>query len=360
MFLNDPDTVPEADRLLEAQHFAKVIEAFNHYRLHSLSRNAKRRRDLASIPKAHQQLVGSFMEKKINSVEERILKNAAFIASIVAGHQNEETNGGTKSQVSEGDMDKVRSTLRQFVRDWSEEGREERARTYDPILDELQTRFKGVSMEDKGKIKVLVPGAGLGRLAYDIVKQGYSCQGNEFSFYMLLASHFVLNQTQQLHQYEIFPWIHSFSNSTSTDVLLSSVRIPDVLPGDVPRTADFSMVAGDFCEVYGEEEHIESWDVVVTCFFMDTAKNIVEYIDIIKRILKPNGLWINLGPLLYHWEGMQNELSIELSLDEFKQVIRTKGFKIENERTIETTYASNTRGMLKYVYECAYFVGVKH
>ncbi|RUS32778.1 hypothetical protein BC938DRAFT_474346, partial [Jimgerdemannia flammicorona] len=32
---------------------------------------------------------------------------------------------------------------------------------------------------------VLVPGAGLGRLAFDIAKEGFSCQGNEFSFYMV-------------------------------------------------------------------------------------------------------------------------------------------------------------------------------
>jgi hypothetical protein len=36
---------------------------------------------------------------------------------------------------------------------------------------------------------VLVPGAGLGRLAFEVAWQGYSCQGNEYSFFMLLASH---------------------------------------------------------------------------------------------------------------------------------------------------------------------------
>lgn len=33
-----------------------------------------------------------------------------------------------------------------------------------------------------------------------------------------------------------------------------------------------------------------AWDAVVTCFFLDTAHNIVEYIEIISRILKDGGV----------------------------------------------------------------------
>ena len=38
---------------------------------------------------------------------------------------------------SEFDMDKVKSTLKQFVRDWSEDGAEERRQCYQPIIDEI-------------------------------------------------------------------------------------------------------------------------------------------------------------------------------------------------------------------------------
>ena len=47
---------------------------------------------------------------------------------------------------------------------------------------------------DASGIRVLVPGAGLGRLAFDIAQQGFCCQGNEFSFYMLFTAHFILNR----------------------------------------------------------------------------------------------------------------------------------------------------------------------
>jgi carnosine N-methyltransferase len=41
--------------------------------------------------------------------------------------------------------------------------------------------------------KILVPGAGLGRLALDIAALGYATEGNEFSYQMLFASNYMLN-----------------------------------------------------------------------------------------------------------------------------------------------------------------------
>ncbi|RVW37827.1 Carnosine N-methyltransferase [Vitis vinifera] len=92
------------------------------------------------------------------------------------------------------------------------------------------------------------------------------------------------------------------------------------------------------------------WDAVVTCFFIDTAHNIVEYIEIISRILKDGGVWINFGPLLYHFAdmyGQEDEMSIELSLEDVKKVALHYGFQTEKERTIETTYTTNPRSMMQ-------------
>jgi carnosine N-methyltransferase len=44
------------------------------------------------------------------------------------------------------------------------------------------------------EISVLVPGAGLGRLAFEIANLGFISQGNEFSLEMLLVSNFILNK----------------------------------------------------------------------------------------------------------------------------------------------------------------------
>lgn len=72
---------------------------------------------------------------------------------------------------------------------------------------------------------------------------------------------------------------------------LEPITFPDTDPSDVPEGANFSMAAGDFLEVYQEPG---SWDCVATVFFLDTAHNVIAYIETIYKILKPGGYWINL------------------------------------------------------------------
>ena len=46
-------------------------------------------------------------------------------------------------------MDKARSTLKQFVRDWSIEGVDERRLSYTPILNALNAIYGNLSAEEK-------------------------------------------------------------------------------------------------------------------------------------------------------------------------------------------------------------------
>lgn len=123
------------------------------------------------------------------------------------------------------------------------------------MVQELKNWFANVPEDRRGDIHVLVPGSGLGRLAFEIAHAGFSAQGNEFSYYMLLASNFILNKAQRVRQFKIYPYVHSFSNIVRADDVLTSAWIPDVNPTEIPRGTDFSMVAGDFLEVYQEEEN---------------------------------------------------------------------------------------------------------
>ena len=59
--------------------------------------------------------------------------------------------------------------------------------------------------------------------------------------------------------------------------------------------ADFSMAAGEFLEVYGDQR--AEWDSVVTCFFIDTAPIVMEYLELLYDLIRPGGYWINLGTL---------------------------------------------------------------
>lgn len=61
------------------------------------------------------------------------------------------------------------------------------------------------------------------------------------------------------------------------------------------------MAAGSFTEIYDDEYNHNAWHGVVTCFFLDTAPVVCAYIETIAQMLRPGGVWVNLGPLLYHW-----------------------------------------------------------
>lgn len=186
---------------------------------------------------------------------------------------------------------------------------------------------------------------------------------------MLIASHYILNQSDQVGEHDIFPYLHSYSNHLSTERhLLKRISIPDVLPSDVlsEKSGEFSLVAGDFEEIYGESswtvaEGVEDgqgqrgkWSAVVTCFFIDCvsnelsnplndffwgkelmekARNVLNFLRIIHNLLEKDGIWINLGPLLWHFEnspikGPNGDGSIELSLDEVKELARIVGFHL--------------------------------
>ena len=63
-----------------------------------------------------------------------------------------------------------------------------------------------------------------------------------------------------------------------------------------------SMTAGDFCSLYKQPEYASAFDAVTTCFFIDTAPNVIRYIETIRHCLKSGGIWVNIGPLLWHFE----------------------------------------------------------
>ena len=56
--------------------------------------------------------------------------------------------------------------------------------------------------------------------------------------------------------------------------------------------------------------------MVITLFFIDTARNILTYFETIRHVLKPGGKWINVGPLVYGRGGV-----VELGLDEVLSVL---------------------------------------
>lgn len=345
----------------ERKNFYNIIAAFKFYRANSLSHINRREAYVNSLPGSHQEMLIEYREH-LQKVRYCIDANYKVIKHIIQDADclfyNDTDNVQHRQPISapkvrSQDVQKVQITLKQIFRDWTAEGHLEREQCYRPIIEEI-TSFYDPQKCDVENIKVLVPGAGLGRLIYEIAYRGYYCEGNEFSLFMLIASNFVLNRCVIENQCTFYPWVHQFVNNLSRNNQIEAITFPDVSPTKFPPKGTMNMVAGDFLQVYRDEDY---WDCVATCFFIDCANNIIEFVEVIYSILKPGGIWINLGPLLYHFSDVPNENSIEPTYEDLIVIIRSVGFIIlKNKTDVLTKYAQNPTSMHQSEYKSIYFV----
>ena len=99
---------------------------------------------------------------------------------------------------------------------------------------------------------------------------------------------------------------------------------------------------------------------MVTCFFLDTAHNVIEYLECISKILKKGGLWVNIGPLLYHYAEQPEEIQLELSWEEIEKLIPKFGFKYRRQpEWRDCVYTHDKDSMMHLVYKCVFFSAVK-
>lgn len=133
-------------------------------------------------------------------------------------------------------------------------------------------------------------------------------------------------------------------------------------------------------DIYSRPEHAGAFDAVATCFFVDTAPVALEYVEVIRHVLRPGGVWVNVGPLSYHWqapdadaewaggrsgEGGHGRLddrygqSVELSYQELRHAILRSGFRMLRESTAKSTYAANRASLMKTMYTSVVFTAVR-
>ena len=60
----------------------------------------------------------------------------------------------------------------------------------------------------------LIYDAPLSIVAFDLNRRRYT-EGNEYSYYMLLTSSYILNHAERVGQFKIHPWIHNNNNHLS-------------------------------------------------------------------------------------------------------------------------------------------------
>jgi len=396
----------------ERKHFEDVCNSFRQYATFMKYSRMGKTKKVELLPLKQQKVLPRWMipnttehQERQKILQEAELRNQFFFDCMLkhAGQKNSQdyeesledgsdigyVHGQRISWASQDTMDKVSSVLRSIARDWSKEGASERSMSYKPILDSIR-RYVPV---DTAPIppRVLVPGAGLGRLALEIYSLGYEVQGNEFSLHMLLASDFILNACTSAKPFFLSPYLQSSKNVSRSVDPARQLIIPDCDPAsslqshmiDAPDDAqpDFSMAAGEFIQIYSREDQFEKWDVLASCFFLDTAPSVVEYIQVIYHLLKPGGLLVNFGPLHFHWSGpplrpdsghfdsylKKNSFldsrylqSIDISWEDIREILYNCGFEVLEERVgMKSRYAADARSLRITDYRCIYFVARK-
>ncbi|KAK5128960.1 hypothetical protein LTR85_000293 [Meristemomyces frigidus] len=392
-----PPSDPEELRVLYA-----ALDSFRQYRRAAhYNITHLRRQSFYSLPSAHMDLLSEppfSLPETFDAVDDAIDCNADIAEAILTAglsffgvSLNDEF---WKGQATPSDMDKARSTLRQLYRDWSYEGREERLASYFTMISALDLYLPSHSREEspqRHQQRILVPGAGLGRLAFDLCTEGYNVEGNEISYHQILAANYILNCASAAGQHQLYPWALNFSNHLTRTAQMGSVSVPDLHPCDMLRgtaCGRMSVISGDFCELYRRPKHADAFDGVATCFFIDTAPNLINYIETVTHCLKPGGIWVNEGPLLWHFEagptpaeqhkkrqsgganghqqsgshasgGIGEPGSFELSNDEVVALVERLGFDILEQMQAaprNTGYIQGPASMLQSIYRPSFWV----
>ena len=339
-------------------YLKEIILTFYYYKNNSLKDAKKIENDFKSIDSKFLNLLSFDIKERINKINKGLEINSIFLNLIIEPYISEEIKHSEYNK-NKNNINKLISTLKLFIRDWSIDGKKERELVYSPIINEFKNYFMNNNLNKKD-IKILIPGTGLGRLQYEISKLGFNTVGIEVSYFMLLCTNFLFNKNNKINKnlYLIQPLIHNFNNIYKEDDPFKNILIPDEdLSNElINNCGELNIIPGDFLSSFNE---LNYWDCIVTSFFIDTANNIIEFIEKIYKILKKNGVWINCGPLLYHFTGIENEISIELSWEEIEKIIIKIGFNILKINEIKTTYSSIKSLMKQTIYSCMFFIAKK-
>lgn len=254
------------------------------------------------------------------------------------------------------DAQKLNDCFLQIVREWTVRGEQERKDCFEPVLNELLSHFP--DEENRAEISVLVPGCGLARLPFEIAKHGFTTFGNEKDFFQLFLGSFIMNEISRKDDYRFYPWIHDLKNRMSMKDVTTPIPFPDIDPSERPDNFQFNMIPGDFLKVVQDEDLPEgSFDVIITTFFLDSTQ-LLEYIDALAKLLKPEGLWINFGPLNF-----SSEDPFAMPLNMFKSLLKNEyKFEFVKDEMVETTYgqSSEVNSMFCLNLNCAFWTCKKH
>ena len=206
--------------------------------------------------------------------------------------------------------------MKQLVREWSEEGADEREQCLGRALAALKRHVPLPDAAGSSEApRVVIPGAGLGRLVWEVAMLGYEAIGVENALMIIMAGSYVINHLLSCHrEAHIYPfaWLGAGPcNVRAAADVGRTVCVPDRLAarrfeettaacaaaGATHPHARLQVCTDDFSTT--SRRIAASAHAVLTCFFIDACGDVVGAIESVHAQLRPGGVWVNCGPLEY-------------------------------------------------------------
>ena len=281
-----------------------------------------------------------------------ILGRDAFVPTSMSESHTAPTlaeAAGTTQQSSSDDAASY-STIFQIMvhlrRDWTDQGAEVRQRIYGSMVRALATHMEDKS-QAQGRPRILIPGAGLSRLALEIAHGiGAAVDCCESSKIFALATRNLFKSAAAGKSHTFYPLIHTpFQDDWDFATRLEPFHTPD--KGEAVRAwregkvqGSVSLQLANCSTFYREASFASSFDAVASSFFIDTG-DVLQNIAIIAHVLRPGGVWVNAGPLHYH------QPSLPLSHKDVLALAASMGFELVHEERIVSDYAGESRVSMK-------------
>ena len=280
--------------------------------------------------------------------------------------------------------------LVQAVRDWSADGTAQRASSYAPVLAGLRER---IDHSPQQQLRILVPGSGLGRLAFDVAEdfagsevvavepdvhaqvmaaqlmQPPDAEACAAESERAAAAPDASGRRAGAGQRALYPAIHLRTNWAAAEDRLRAVFVPDVSRerlARVQREANLSLVVGSFPEAFegGGSDAAElagrGFDAVATVFFVDVLADLRAALATLRDLLAPTrGLWVNNGPLAFpeaRGEARGGTVAYPLAYDQLRPLVLAAGFELLEEHQLPCEYNHLPGQLERRVNTCFYWV----
>jgi len=323
------------------------------------------RRNLVGLSEDDQASLVVPKEEQVKSMEDAAKANLDFlekVSELVRQGQASMTADSLQLvlQASSSSSKSVQTLLQTFVREWSQEGLEERGTCLERLLGALDGHLgaerAAASNSGSAAPRVLCPGSELGRLPFEVASRGYvceACEGRPLNFFGAE----LVRQHGAKEAHKIHPYALNTCNRWRKGDHVREIPIPEV---EVSASVFPPVQLGEFIRLYDNAGARASFDAVLTAFALDTSVNVFRYVRTVAHVVREGGIWANFGPLAYDTDHDEaHGQCVELSWEELKFAVG-HFFEIREEDFVDAFHAANAKSMMQIKYSCVYFSAVRN